>query len=112
MIPDCGKRVNGHSDIWLVKTDINGIMQWDQTYGRLGNYWPFALLQTRDKGFVIAGTKNYYEYSDMWLLKTNFEGTLEWNQTYGGSSQDGASALLRTDDGCFILASFTVDCGG
>lgn len=46
LIPDCGKRVNGHLDIWLVKTDINGIMQWDQTYGRLGNYWPFVLLQT------------------------------------------------------------------
>ncbi|UCG03393.1 MAG: hypothetical protein JSW11_05255 [Candidatus Heimdallarchaeota archaeon] len=101
------------SDMWLVKTDTNGIMQWNQTYGGNVDDEARSLLQTADEGFVIAGTMNSYSVdSDMFLLKTDSEGTLEWNQTYGRTGNDGASALLRTDDGCFVLAGFTRDCGG
>lgn len=45
----------GKSDMWLVKTDANGIAQWNRTYGGTSSEWLEALIQTTDGGFALAG---------------------------------------------------------
>lgn len=66
------------TDLWLVKTDKEGKMQWYRMYGGTGDDEGFALLQTVDGGFVLAGSTSSYETdnTDFWLLKTgNITGT-------------------------------------
>ncbi|MFX0206414.1 MAG: hypothetical protein ACFFDT_10555 [Candidatus Hodarchaeota archaeon] len=87
---DGGFALAGHSwrgyggilpNIWLIKTDVNGVVQWNQTYGepeeRLAAV--HALVSTVDGGFALAGSYN----REMWLLKTDANGDIQWNQTYG-----------------------------
>jgi len=114
----------GENDMWLVKTDGNGVPQWNQTYGGAYHDGATALVQTTDGGFALSGYTNesyskfnhfFYSFSDMWLVKTDANGVALWNQTYGGPEGDSASTLVLSEDGGFALAgstsSFGAGCG-
>ena len=103
----------GDIDMWFVKTDVNGVVQWNKTYGETGVDWVWALFQTTDGGFLLAGYTDSYGAgeADMWLVKTDTYGVEEWNQTYGGPKRDWACALLQTADGGFALAGDTMSFG-
>ncbi len=96
----------GYLDMWLVKTEVNGALSWDQTYGGIHNDYATALIQTSEGGFALGGWTYSYGagLQDMWLVKTNVDGTVEWNHTYGGTDYDFANALIQTSDGGFALA--------
>jgi len=98
----------GTTDMWLVKTDENGIVQWNQTYGGSGSEIANSIIQARDGGFILAGRTNSFGADpDMWLVKTDENGIVQWNQTYGGSSNEIANSLIHTNDGGFVLAGWT-----
>jgi len=46
-------------DIWLIRTDENGLKLWDKTFGSSGVDHGNSVQQTTDGGFIIAGTKDY-----------------------------------------------------
>jgi hypothetical protein len=103
--------VYGGADFWLVKTDANGNMEWNQTYGGPETESAKALIETSDGGFAIAG---YYTHPsgecDFWLVKTDANGNLEWDQTYGGPGYDYANSLIETSDGGYAIGgSFNTD---
>jgi predicted secreted protein len=67
----------GGIDFWLVKTDANGNMQWNKTYGGTSNDEAHAMVQTADGGYALAGyTGSTYgaSYADFWLVKTDASG--------------------------------------
>jgi hypothetical protein len=102
------------SDFWLVKTDAQGNMEWNQTYGGTGVDSASSLIATSDGGYAIAGTWNNsggsdpnhadFWHGDFWLVKTDAFGNMEWNQTYGGTENEEAYALVATSDGGYALA--------
>ncbi|MFX1254492.1 MAG: hypothetical protein ACFFCZ_22960, partial [Promethearchaeota archaeon] len=101
----------GSYDYWLVKTDSNGVAQWNQTYGRGSSDFAEALIQTTDGGYALAGTTQFDGDYDYWLVKTDSNGVAQWNQTYGRGSSDVAYALIQTTDGGYTLAGGTASYG-
>jgi hypothetical protein len=103
----------GYSDFWLVKTDSNGITQWNRTYGGENYDDAFALIQTPDSGYALAGGTDSYGAGgiDSWLVKTDSNGITQWIRTYGGAERDAAHALLQTTDGGYALAGWTESYG-
>ncbi|MHA2309278.1 MAG: hypothetical protein ACXABJ_08375, partial [Candidatus Heimdallarchaeaceae archaeon] len=100
---------SGQSDILLVKTDSEGLMEWYQTYGGLDYENAHALVQTFDGGYALAGSTSSGDY-DMLFVKTNATGSMEWNCTYGGENADGAFSLIQTsNDSYVILGSSTTE---
>ncbi|MFX1251640.1 MAG: hypothetical protein ACFFCZ_08520 [Promethearchaeota archaeon] len=100
----------GESDAWLVKTDANGILQWNQTYAGSWDETCFAFLQTADGGYALAGYTCGFDswwVRDAWLVKTDANGIAQWNQTYAGSGVQEFVALLQTADGGYALAGWT-----
>ena len=69
----------------------------------------YAIQETSDKGFVLAGTTNSYGNGDddAWLLKTDKDGNALWNFTYGGSEEESFSSVFETSDHSFLLAGTT-----
>jgi len=57
-------------DIYIIKTDGNGVEQWHQTYGGSGFDGASSVQQTNDGGYIICGTMNY----DICLIKTDGQG--------------------------------------
>ena len=93
----------GGYDFWLIKTDSAGAIQWNKTYGYSGDDHAYALVQTSDGGFALAGMRQGW-YNDMWLVRTDSAGNMLWNKTYGGIDNEKANALVQTSDGGFVLA--------
>jgi len=98
-----------HSDLWLVKTDAYGNMEWNGTFGGIEEETAYSLVETSDGGFAAAGfTKSFGAgLADFWLVKTDFYGNMEWNKTYGGAKEDYANYMMITSDGGFALAGYT-----
>jgi len=96
----------GYSDFWLVKTDENGIEEWNQTYGTNESESAQSVQQTFDGGFIIVGTIFQLQQGivNYWLLKTDENGNEQWNRTFGINDWDFPSSVKQTLDGGYIIA--------
>ena len=58
-------------DAWIFKTDASGNLEWSKTVGGLKRDEARFVQETKDGGYVIAGTTESYgsEGSDIWLIK-------------------------------------------
>ena len=99
----------GGADFWLVKTDADGNMQWNKTYGGTGDDFGYAMVKTADEGFAMVGSTESYGVglADIWLVKTGEDGDIEWNVTYGGANNDVAYSVIQNSDGGFAIAGYT-----
>ncbi len=103
----------GEEDFWLVKTEADGNIQWNQTYGGTSRDEAQSIIQTSDGGYAVVG----YTFSfgagsgDFWLIKTDASGTMQWNKTFGGPATDIAYSLVETSDGDLVLAGQTISVG-
>ena len=100
-------------NFWLVKTDADGNMMWNRTYGGLSEEFASSLVATSDGGYAIAGwtLASSYPNFDFLLVKTDAYGNMVWNRTYGGSHIERAYSLVATSDGGYALAGFTLSFG-
>lgn len=101
------------SDMLLIKTDDNGIVKWNQTYGGPERDSASSVIQTADDGFLIVGTTESYGAGDddIWLVKTYANGTMNWNQTFGGAEMDRATGIIQTTDEGFLIVGYTESYG-
>ena len=99
----------GLNDIWLVRTDGAGNMQWNRTYGGTGGEQGMVLALTSEGGFAISGYTNSFGLAsiDVWFIKTDATGNMLWNRTYGGPYQDLGWSMIQTSDGGFAIAANT-----
>ena len=102
--------VNG--DVWVLKLDANGNIQWQKTYGGNGVDVARSIQQTSDGGFIVAGeTSSFATNTDVWILKLDANGNISWQKTYGGNEVDVAYSIQQTSDGGFIVAGETSSFG-
>ena len=127
----------GGSDAWLIKTDSQGNMQWNRTFGRSSDDWATSLQATGDGGYIISGwTESHNEEDsnaslineqvqkaeipgakldegdhDAWLIKTDSQGKEQWNKTFGGSNNDWAYDIQLTNDDGYIISGETMSFG-
>jgi hypothetical protein len=103
----------GNIDFWLVKTDLEGNMMWNQTYGGTETDDVVSMVQTSDGGYALLGRTNSFGAGiwDFWLVKTDPDGNMLWNQTYGGTEWDIPYSLIQTSDGGYTLAGYTESFG-
>jgi hypothetical protein len=104
----------GGRDIFLIKTDADGNIQWAKTYG--GTHWDEArsVQQTSDGGYIVAGyTRSFGPVwnGEFFLIKTDADGNVQWAKTYGGLGWDEATSVQQTYDGGYIVAGWTISFG-
>ena len=99
----------GKADVWLIKTDTNGVKKWARVFGGAEVDLGYAVQQTTDGGYILIG---YTESkgagrADVWLIKTDSSGVKEWEKTFGGSQWDAGYSVQQTRDGGYILVGHT-----
>jgi hypothetical protein len=92
-------------DVYLVKLNASGVVQWKKTYGGSSYDFAYTVQQTTDNGYIIGATTNSFGAGDYnaYLLKTDVNGTLQWSKTYGKTGEDRIQCARQTSDGGYIL---------
>jgi Secretion system C-terminal sorting domain len=108
----------GLADIWVVKLDANGAIQWQNVIGGNNHELVHDIKQTTDGGYIIAGDSQSqisgdktepnrgvggYGNSDYWIVKLDANGAVQWDKSYGGTASDEAHVVEQTADGGFIV---------
>ena len=107
----------GNSDIWLVKVDSLGNMEWNQTYGGLIVDYCDSMTVSSDGDYTLACISQppvrtlTPPFGDgvFWLFTVDSLGGLELNQTYGVSAHHSHTSLLNSGENNYILAGSTRD---
>jgi len=102
------------SDVYIVKLDTSGILQWSKTIGTTtGSEGANSIIQTLDGGYVAAGITNSFGAvgAEMYIVKLNAAGGLQWTKTIGGNGNDYGYSIKQTTDGGYITAGFTYSFG-
>jgi len=99
----------GNYDVYLVKTNSNGNMLWNKTYGGTTVDVGYSLVQTRDGGYAVGGETSSFGAGgyDFYLVKTDSSGNLQWSKTYGGTGTDIGYSLVQTNDVGYALTGET-----
>ena len=97
----------GNFDVWAIKVDSAGVLQWEQSYGGSGTEYAYDVIEEGDGSFVFVGrtistdgdiSSNNGTW-DVWLVKTDSLGNLLWERTYGGTSFDYGHSIVKTAGG-------------
>ncbi|NLE06177.1 MAG: hypothetical protein GX638_15425 [Crenarchaeota archaeon] len=81
------------SDMWFVKTDSNGEVEWAQSYLNLGE--ASSIIQTVDNGYALTGPKS--------LIKTDSNGNIEWNCSFSNGSP--TNVVQTCDSGYAVVGT-------
>ena len=98
---------------WTIKTNSNGDIQWNKTFGETDEEDSgSSVQQTTDGGYILTGYKSSLAIArDVWLIKTDHNGNEQWNKTFGGSYIDVGCSIQQTNDGGYIIAGITSSYG-
>lgn len=112
--------VRGGNDYWIVKTDRNGVFQWDKTYGGLGVELQVCAVALPDSGYLIGGyttggigadktEANHGDLTkyDFWIIRIDKLGNKIWDHTYGGAGNELLRSMIRFSDNTFLLGGIT-----
>lgn len=97
-------------DIYLLRTDENGKILWEKTYGGEKAEEGLSLARADDGNLLLAGmTKSFGAGgADAYLVKVDPLGNEIWAKTYGGPLDEMASVRALAD-GSFMLWGNVVD---
>ncbi|WP_139926245.1 T9SS type A sorting domain-containing protein [Hymenobacter sp. DG01] len=107
----------GVFDMYLVKIDKAGIIEWDEQFGGAGDEEAFDLQPTTDGGYLLAGysdtpvgphkTSASKGKLDYWLVKLSADGKKQWDRSYGGDETEYLTTLTPASDGGWLLGGRT-----
>ena len=109
--------ITGSFDYWIVKLDVFGNIEWQNTIGGAGNDELYALKPTSDGGYILGGRSNSPatadkseasdEYYDFWVVKVDSLGIIEWENTVGGAEYDYLYSIIATPDNNYLVAGWS-----
>ncbi len=103
----------GGRDVYLVKLDKAGNVQWTRTIGGSADEEGRALIQTSDGGFAIAGwTRSVGGATQRaYVVKLDANGSLQWTQAIQIGTFASAEGIIQNPDGTYVVAGYTSSSG-
>lgn len=106
----------GLGDYFVVKLDKDGNVEWQKVYGGDGDDQPYALIESYDGNFIIAGNSNSgttgnktvsnKKGTDFWMLKIDPLGEIIWQNTYDIGNTDLLTSLEENKDNSLLLGGY------
>ena len=110
------------SNLWLLKIDSNGQLQWQKAYGGRYDDEGYDIMQTKDGGYLAVGKTGFMRgvahceddsipchYSDGWILRLDNYGNFLWDRTTGGKIHDNIFSVAAALDGGFVVTGLIDD---
>jgi len=103
----------GIVDMWVVKTDAAGNIEWDKTFGGTNLDNCYSVKQNSIGYYLVGGfsgspaggdkTEPPLGGWDFWLIYLDPNGNKLWDKTLGGSGNDVMENLFQTADGGYLM---------
>jgi len=104
--------VNGNANVWIVKTDSNGKVEWERVFGDSLTEAVFSVFEGVDGHFYFSGgrtdykeplSRNNNEYSLNYIIKLDSTGKTIWDNSFGTLGKNNSLlSLNQTPDGSLI----------
>ena len=129
---DKTSKAMGNGDIWLLKLDMTGAIQWQKTLGGSGTEKVSHIILSADGGYLLAAssasgvfeketgkeekstdftlitkTESNRGNLDYWLVKMDASGEVQWQKTLGGTYVDELRAAVSLPNGNYVLAGIS-----
>ena len=101
----------GDYDVYIVKINVEGTVQWSKTYGGTDKDISKMIRKTTDGGYIVAGISRSFNRvnPDFWILKLKATGDTMWTRLYGGPLHEHCYFASQTADGGYVAAGHTVN---
>lgn len=91
-------------DAWLIKTDANGNMVWENQWKMLNTGKLYSVCQTTDGGYIAVGSQQGYSNSYTFRYSADGDGPSPFNN-YGSLTEFLYSVRPTSDGGCIAVGS-------
>ena len=104
---------SGSEDLWVMKIDAAGAIQWQKTIGGSDNDQAEEIIELDDGGFAVAGFTNSLTPSGHapWLLRLDANGGLLWHKVVADDVWGDLGAVAKTNDGKLIVVGRVAETG-
>jgi len=115
--------VSGHhggGDIWVVKMNSFGAIEWQKCLGGAGTEQFKRLVYNPDGTALIVGVTNssngdilnFHGTQDIWAVKIDIAGNIIWQNSLGGTALEEFRNLDITLDNGYIITGYTTSNDG
>jgi hypothetical protein len=94
-----------YCDMWVIKLNSSGGIEWQKTYGGTGTDAAMGLQETFDSqgtstGYLLVGYTTSFgaDGRDVWVLKLDLSGGIEWEKAYGGTDDEFGRSIQQVFD--------------
>lgn len=111
---------HGLIDIWVLKIDMIGNIQWQKSLGGNQNEIAYDVIQNLNGEYLIAGytesnngdaTGNHGS-ADGWIIKLDTFGNIIWQRCYGGSGSEFFRSIIQTGINTYAISGYCSSNGG
>ena len=113
---DKSENTYGSYDYWIVKLDIAGNIEWENTIGGNNADYLNDIIEIPGGGYIAVGgsssnasgekssnTFGTFDYYDYWVVKLDATGNLIWEKIYGGDGGDVSTCVSLLADGNMLI---------
>lgn len=103
----------GDYEMYIVKLDSSGSIQWSETIGETGYDYALWIIQTTDGGYALFGSTDSFGEGgeDYFIVKLSSSGALQWSRTIWGTGGDYGFCIIQTTDGGYAMSGTTASFG-
>ncbi|MBR9919761.1 MAG: DUF11 domain-containing protein [Bacteroidetes bacterium] len=91
------------TNIFLLKTDANGVEEWSETFGGTDYNEGLALILDSENNLVFTGHQDL----ELTILKTDYEGALIWSKVLLPGEESIGNDLIETFDQQYALTGIS-----
>ena len=86
------------NDFWILRLNSSGDVQWQKAFGGTGSDIAYAVQQTSDGNFIVAGATASFGAgsTDFWILNMLSNGTVNFNASSGAMAADTSATVTTT----------------
>ncbi|HYV93005.1 MAG TPA: T9SS type A sorting domain-containing protein [Chitinophagales bacterium] len=90
-------------DIYLLKTDENGNLEWSKTYGNANANSAYDVQQIEGAGYLVAALNNPGA-PNVYLIKTDGSGNLQWSKQWGAFDYTFVENMFISSQSTFLIS--------
>lgn len=100
---------SGNEDVYLVKTDKNGDLDWSKAFGGTDYDGAYDLAPVGNDGYLLCGYSRSFGAGihDIYVIRCDVSGDTLWTKTYGGAENEIGRAVTVWNSNRYLIAGQT-----